>query len=123
VSLSDPELESEGFELETLAFDGGLVLALSGEFDLTAVDRFREAFDAVLLADQAEIIIDFSRLRFMDSSGIAQLIIAINRLATVERKLRACGISGQVERVLELVRVLERLHLVVCPPHAIAWPG
>jgi anti-anti-sigma factor len=122
VPLSDPPIESEGFAVSILAYADGLVIELTGEFDLTGVERFQEAFDSALLADRADIIIDFTRLSFIDSSGVEQLVIALNRLAAGNRRLCASGIGGQVERVLELVRLLEHLHQVELPPDAIAWP-
>ncbi|MGH2672342.1 MAG: STAS domain-containing protein [Actinomycetota bacterium] len=81
------------------------VLWLEGEFDLAAIDAFQAAVDAVLDA-QRELVLDLSKLTFLDSTGIrAFLVVAglvggglILRRPTqaVRRVLDLVGIDGQL---------------------------
>jgi anti-sigma B factor antagonist len=74
----------------------GVVLTLAGELDLATAPVLQERLDAALRRG-AVVVIDLSRLRFVDSSGLGMLVQA-------ERQLRESG--GQ----LVLVRGPRAVH-------------
>ena len=86
--------------------DKGLVLDVSGELDLTTVAMLRDP----LLAQAATVrlsnlIVDLTRVEFIDSAGLALLVEARKRLASESRTLTLILSPGrQPERVLRLVR-------------------
>jgi anti-sigma B factor antagonist len=116
------EISAENFRIDILATEAGLIIALAGEFDIAGVPRFEQAVDMVCDGEPARVLLDFTELQFIDSSGIAAIVRSMGRLARDGDALRACGIRGQVERVLDLVEVLPRLELVERPRDAVAWP-
>ena len=61
----------------------GVVLTLVGELDLATAPVLQERLDAALRG-KAAVVIDLSRLRFIDSSGLGMLVQA-------ERQLRESG--------------------------------
>jgi anti-anti-sigma factor len=61
----------------------GIVLTLAGELDLATAPVLQERLDATLHRG-AVVVIDLSRLRFIDSSGLGMLVQA-------ERQLRESG--------------------------------
>src|ERR1700759_2284399 len=61
----------------------GVVLTLAGELDLGTVPVLQERLDQAICA-KAAVVIDLSRLRFIDSSGLDLLVRA-------ERQLRDSG--------------------------------
>jgi anti-sigma B factor antagonist len=84
----------------------GIVVAVSGELDLTTVSMVREALLARVAADQASsVIVDLSQVEFIDSAGLALLVEARKRLSANSRLLYIVLSKGQQpERVLHLVR-------------------
>lgn len=122
MSLSGTEIGAENFRVDILADEAGLIIALVGEFDISGVPRFEEAVEAVCDAEARRFLLDFTQLQFIDSSGIAAVVRAMPRLARSGERPRACGIQGQVERVLDLVEVLPRFEIVERPRTALAWP-
>jgi anti-sigma B factor antagonist len=52
----------------------GLVLALSGEIDLTNADRLRKIFDWAVQNTRAVLVIDLSDVTFIGSSGLSLLL-------------------------------------------------
>jgi anti-anti-sigma factor len=123
MSVSGTEIGAESFRVDTRAFDGGLVLVLAGEFDLTGLSRFREAWSAIVQAAPERVVVDFTELQFIDSSGISAIVDAISHEEQDGRRLQACGIRDQVQRVLDLVGVLARLELVGRPQPTSTWPA
>ena len=81
--------------------DGG-VIWLSGEFDMAVVDNFRAAAGTAV-DGQREVIVDLSRLRLIDSSGIRALIQVAHDIG--ERGLVLRHPAPNVEKVLRLVDV------------------
>ena len=120
--LSDIEIGSENFRVDILADETGLIIAPVGEFDVAGVPRFEEAVEAVLDAEASRFLLDFTQLQFIDSSGIAAVVRAMPRLAPPGERIRACGIQGQVERVLDLVELLPRFEIVARPAETLVWP-
>jgi anti-sigma B factor antagonist len=122
MSLPEATIGSDSFRIDLRSYDEGLIIVLAGEFDLAGVPRFEQAVETVNEAGPAHVVVDFTALQFIDSSGISAIVELMTARAGVSDRLRACGIRGQVERVLELVGVDERLALVERPAEARPWP-
>jgi anti-sigma B factor antagonist len=58
-----------------------------------------------LLESQTKLVIDLSRLRFVDSSGLGAFISCLRKLNGKGGDLKLCGMSKQVRAVFELVRM------------------
>jgi anti-anti-sigma factor len=85
--------------IETRTDDGGApVIAVSGELDMSNAGTLEATVEALLAEQPERLIFDLSRLRFMDSAGIAVLLSAAGRVASVEVR----DPSPPVRRVVEL---------------------
>ena len=60
---------------------------------------------APLLEGNAKVVLDLSRLRFVDSSGLGAFISCLRKLNAGGGDLKLCGMSKQVRGVFELVRM------------------
>jgi anti-sigma B factor antagonist len=60
---------------------------------------------APLLETRNKLVIDLSRLRFVDSSGLGAFISCLRKLNGRGGDLKLCGMSKQVRAVFELVRM------------------
>ena len=81
--------------------DGTIVLQLYGEFDLASVPIF-EAELARAEAELGPLVIDLSRLEFIDSTGISQLLAAHTRAEGDERELVFLKGPPSVEKILRI---------------------
>jgi len=86
--------------------DKGALIEAVGEVDLTTVLQLREpVLNAVNSADRSAVIVDLSRVDFIDSAGLALLVEARKKLAPDSRALHILLTPGrQPERVLRLGR-------------------
>ena len=87
---------------------GEVVLELSGEFDLTGVDRFEQA--AADIPPGARVSVDLAELGFLDSSGLRALMNLDVRNAGARITLRAP--QPHVLRLLEMCGFGERFEIV-----------
>ncbi|MGH9043356.1 MAG: STAS domain-containing protein [Acidimicrobiales bacterium] len=70
-------------ELVDAADDQYAVVVLRGELDASTAADARAVVDEALTKEPKDLVFDMSALEFMDSSGIAVLLHAANRLGKV----------------------------------------
>lgn len=89
-------------EIHEKAGERTLFLAFSGEMDHHGVrDTLRRMELAVDAALPRMLTLDFSGVTFMDSSGIALILRARQRMQSLEGSMLLCNVPPQVKRVLE----------------------
>lgn len=83
--------------------DTVLVAWLSGEIDHHAAGELRKQLDARILAAPVErVVLDFSGVSFMDSSGIGLILGRYRLLQEVGGVLAVQGAGPQIEKMLRL---------------------
>jgi anti-sigma B factor antagonist len=91
------------------------VIAVSGELDLASSPALQEELDRVAASDAKLLIIDLRDLDFMDSTGLSVLVRAHQRTEEQGRQLAMVKGPQQVQRLLSLTGVADRLMLVDSP--------
>jgi anti-sigma B factor antagonist len=76
-------------------------IRLEGELDLSVADRFQARLDAAIL-DDVEVLVCVEECDFIDSTGIAVIVLAHKLMANKGRHLVVCHPSAEVNRVLAL---------------------
>ena len=74
------------------------------ELDASNAGEFRRDIAAVLQAS-TKLVLDLSRLRFVDSSGLGAMLSCLRQLSAKNGDLKLCGMSKQVRGLFELVRM------------------
>lgn len=94
----------------TTAADGDTwAVLIAGELDLSSADELDTTI-AELCADGARhIVVEMSELEFMDSTGLRSLLVGAELCAVSGCELLIGSTSLQVERLLSVAGVAERL--------------
>lgn len=97
--------------------DGGpsTVLALTGELDLTSVDRLEGAGRGVL-EEGRDLTLDLAGLTFIDSTGLSALVDLHHAASGAGRTLRLRRVPDHVRRLLSLTRIDSVLEIDGDPP-------
>lgn len=74
------------------------------ELDASNAPEFKRDIAPVLQAN-TKLVLDLSRLRFVDSSGLGAMLSCLRQLSAKHGDLKLCGMSKQVRSVFELVRM------------------
>ena len=83
--MADLELNGpSSITVRTLTEGGALVVSLSGELDLTNIERVRSSIGDALTAGTERLVIEVSGLAFMDSSGLALLASFARKIPEIE---------------------------------------
>ena len=90
--------------VEASEHDGIVVARVTGELDLSVADETGRTISEAVPNSARGLVVDFSDLGFIDSSGVAMLFMLSRRLGSRRQKLRCVAPAGSpVARVLELV--------------------
>jgi anti-anti-sigma factor len=84
------------------------VLPLEGDIDLHVSPVVTEALNAVIKKKPERIVIDLSRATYIDSAGIAVLILAMQQVEAYGGKFFLSGLQETLRSIFETSR-LERI--------------
>jgi anti-sigma B factor antagonist len=96
------------------------IIAVSGELDLASSPALQEELDRVSASDAEMLIIDLRELDFMDSTGLSVLVRAHQRAEEQGRRLAMVKGPQQVQRLLSLTGVADRMTVVDRPEELLA---
>ena len=91
-----------------------LTASLQGEIDHHLAKAQREAIDTMLFMKKPELLVlDFSAVRFMDSSGIALIIGRADIADGLNSKIQVKGLSKTLKKLVKLSGVEKLKNLTI----------
>jgi anti-sigma B factor antagonist len=103
------------FRVEAHSEDRAVVISVTGELDLASSPALEQQLERLAPTDTALVIVDLRALEFMDSTGLSVLVRADQRAQEHNQRLVLVKGPQQVQRLLTLTGVEERLTLVDTP--------
>lgn len=92
-------------EIPVEKLDGVSVAVLPvDELDAGNAPEFKRDIAPALQAN-TKLVLDLSRLRFVDSSGLGAILSCLRQLSAKNGDLKLCGLGKQVRAAFELVRM------------------
>ncbi|HEC31995.1 MAG: anti-sigma factor antagonist [Deltaproteobacteria bacterium] len=85
--------------------DGISVIDLEGDFDLYSSPKAREILLKLAKEKAPAVVVNLSKVGYMDSSGIATLIEALRALGKYGGKLILAGVNLKTMEVIKLARL------------------
>jgi len=90
--------------------------------DTTTIRLFRRELADAIAAGQA-LVVDLSRVRFIDSAGLGALLSGSRQLAGAGLDLRLCALTPPVRTLFELVRLHRVFDIANTLDEAVAYPA
>lgn len=103
------------FQINLRRDNSAAVLAVAGELDLASSPALREELERANQSGAELVILDLRELVFMDSTGLSVVVKAHQRAAEAGRRFAIVKGGKQVQRLLSLTGVCERLTLIDQP--------
>jgi anti-sigma B factor antagonist len=91
------------------------VVSVSGELDLASGPELEAELNRLAGPETQLVVVDLRHLDFMDSTGLSIIVRAHQRMAGEGCEMGLVKGSQQVQRLLDLTGVAERLRLVDSP--------
>jgi anti-sigma B factor antagonist len=82
--------------------NGIFILAVDGNLDAEGTQAMEEKVLALLEAGETSLLFDFSRLDYINSSGLRVLVLAYQRLKKASGRVAICGIKDYIQEVFEV---------------------
>ena len=105
----------EPLQLTTTRRNGTLTVSVSGELDIATTERLRAHLLGLLQEvgrgphQQVALVIEMSRLTFIDAAGLGILVSACNHAQAQQTPLRLTGVPPAVRRLLRITGLEARL--------------
>jgi anti-sigma B factor antagonist len=103
----------QALAVERRSQDGIEMVLVEGEVDIATASRLISVLNSSVAEAIKSVIVDLSRVGFMDSTGLALLINANRRLSLRRKGFAVVCPPGPLRRVFEITDMMETLH--VCP--------
>lgn len=98
------------FEIVSLARDDGVsTVVLAGDLDLVAAPTARKLLMKECASGPKQLVVDISRLDFVDSAGLGMLVAAKRALGANGGTFALIGASERVLRLLQLTGLSQLL--------------
>jgi anti-sigma B factor antagonist len=92
--------------------DGLVHVGLVGELDLSTVAKVQEELRRVEASAPPTLVLDLSKLTFLDSTGLRCIVTADERARDGGRRIVIVRGPDSVQRVFSITRLEERLEMV-----------
>ena len=102
----------EILEVTTEDRNGLVHVNLVGELDLSTVAKVQEELRRVEAAAPATVVVDLSKLTFLDSTGLRCIVTADERARAEGRRVVIVRGPDAVQRVFTITRLDDRLDMV-----------
>ena len=88
--------------------DGSVVCYMEGEIDINTAPDIKKNFEKILVKKAPKIVINFSKVTYVDSSGLATLVEILKLMRVYGGKLRLSNLSPKIKSLFEITK-LEKL--------------
>jgi anti-anti-sigma factor len=102
----------EILEVRTEDRNGLVHVALVGELDLSSVAKVQEELRKVEASAPPTLVVDLSKLTFLDSTGLRCIVTADERARDEGRRIVIVRGPDPVQRVFSITRLDDRLEMV-----------
>ena len=81
------------------------ILHLEGKFNANAVSSVKKKVNQLIAENHVLLVFDYSRVDFVDSSGLGCMLSCFNLLKSKNGNLKVAGMSVKVRSVFELIQM------------------
>lgn len=96
------------------------VIDIHGEINASAENALMDAYTQVTSQGARSIVLNFSGLNYMNSSGIGLLVTLLIRVKRQNQRLVACGLNQHYQQIFELTRLNEAITIYPGEAEALA---
>lgn len=97
--------------VERSQVDGCDLLAVEGELDIATASRMISALNETVASLELPLVVDLSRVDFLDSTGLGLLLNAHSRVRRLGQGFAISCPAGPIARVFEIAGMAETLHV------------
>lgn len=102
--------------------DQTVVLDLTGVLDRDAEVVFDDAFSAALTQTRGPVVLNFTNIGFINSTGIALVVGALAKARAAKRDVRAFGLDSHYRHIFDITRLSDFIGIYDDESTALSFP-
>jgi anti-anti-sigma factor len=100
--------------------NGMAIIDLCGEINAFAEPLLSAAYEKAVVADPATIILNFSDVAYINSTGIALIVGLLAQARKTHRRLITCGLSEHYQEIFHITRLSDFMTIYADEASALA---
>ncbi len=84
---------------------GLMICHVSGEVDINTSPEIKKAFDKLISKKEPKIIVNFSKVTYVDSSGLATLVEILKNMRSYGGRIKLTNLSPKVKSLFEITKL------------------
>jgi anti-sigma B factor antagonist len=113
-------MEQPNVQMKVRKSPGAAVIYIQGEMTGFVEEALMDAYNEASENQAKAIILNFSELEYMNSTGIGLLVTLLIRSQQQQQRLMACGLSSHYRQIFDLTRLNEAIGIYDTEEEALA---
>lgn len=105
--------------IKTESKNGTMVCRIDGDIDISSSPDLKKVFDKLISQKTPKIVIELSRVTYVDSSGLATLVGILKNMRTYGGKMRLAGMSPKIKSLFEITKLDKLFEIMASEEEAI----
>lgn len=106
--------------VKTESKNGIIVCRVEGEIDINSSPDFKKAFDKLISGKTPRIVINLSKVTYVDSSGLATLVEIFKNMKSYGGKMRLASLSPKIRSLFEITKLEKLFEIMASEEDAMA---
>lgn len=81
------------------------VCHIDGEIDINSSPGIKKSFDKLIAKKEPKVVVNFSKVSYVDSSGLATLVEVLKNMRTYGGRLRLTNLSPKIKSLFEITKL------------------
>ena len=106
--------------VKTESKNGFMVCRVDGDIDINCSPDLKKVFDKLISQKTPKIVIEMTKVVYVDSSGLATLVGILKNMRSYGGKMRLAGMSPKVKSLFEITKLDKLFDIMASEEEAIA---
>lgn len=116
-------MTDDGFDAQVRQDGSVATIDLSGEINRGADERMSSAYDDVARTGAATILLNFTSVGYINSTGIAVIVAMLGRARSDGRQVSAYGLTDHYKHLFDITRLSDFMNIYDDESTALAGAG
>ncbi len=96
------------------------VCYIDGEVDINSSPDIKKAFDKLISKKPPKIVINLSKVTYVDSSGLATLVEILKNMRSYGGRMRLVNLSSKIKSLFEITKLEKLFEIMASEEEAIS---
>ena len=100
--------------------NGMTVCVVEGEVDINSSPAIKKAFDKIISSKAPKVVINLSKVTYVDSSGLATFVEILKNMKTYGGRMRLTNLSVKIKSLFEITKLEKLFEIMASEEEAIS---